>query len=162
MQHYTLCFIRRGNALLMLNRDSNPAKGLWNGIGGKLEKDESARECVLRETFEETGIELTEAEYKGTVTWEVEGALTGKMYMFVAEVPDDLEYRTPRKVEEGILDWKEIGWVLSEGNFGVGEAIPRFLPTILDRRECYEHLCVLKNNRLVDYQFVPIERSAHV
>jgi 8-oxo-dGTP diphosphatase len=148
----------------MLNRDSNPAKGLWNGIGGKLEKDESARECVLRETFEETGIELTEAgaEYKGTVSWEVDGVLTGKMYLFVADVPDDFEYMTPRKVEEGILDWKEIGWILSELNFGVGEAIPRFLPTVLDRRECYEHLCVLKNNRLADYQFAPLERSAYV
>jgi 8-oxo-dGTP diphosphatase len=113
----------------------------------------------LRETFEETGIELTDAEYKGTVTWEVDGVFTGKMFMFVADVPDDLEYRTPRNVEEGILDWKEIGWILSEGNFGVGEAIPQFLPTILDRRECYAHTCVLKNNKLVDYQFVLLERS---
>lgn len=45
MYKYTLCFIKKGCQLLMLNRDSAPTKGLWNGVGGKIEANESPTEC---------------------------------------------------------------------------------------------------------------------
>src|SRR5690606_28516373 len=131
MYKYTLCFIRQGNKLLMLNRDSTPAKGLWNGVGGKINGDESPHDGILRETFEETGISIKNIEYRGVIRWNVDNTHSGGMHVFIAEIPADYEYVTPRKVDEGILDWKEIDWVLSDGNLGVGEMIPRFLPKVL-------------------------------
>lgn len=37
MYKQTLCFIRKSDELLMLNREFEPAQGLWNGVGGKIE-----------------------------------------------------------------------------------------------------------------------------
>jgi 8-oxo-dGTP diphosphatase len=156
MYKYTLCFIKQGNKLLMLNRDFQPAKGLWNGVGGKIDEGESPYECVLREVFEETGIQLNHAEYKGIITWKVDATYSGGMYAFLAEVPEYQVYPPLKKIDEGILDWKDKSWVLDEGNLGVGEMIPKFLPSILNDEQSYEHQCTLFNNKLTEYIAIPI------
>src|SRR5690606_11107791 len=162
MYKYTLCFIMKGNKLLMLNRDSAPTKGLWNGVGGKIEENESPIECVIRETFEETGINLENVEYRGVISWDVDASYSGGMYVFIAEIPDDYQYITPKKVDEGILDWKSIEWVLSDGNLGVGEMIPRFLPKVLSSSECYEHKCTLVQNQLINYDAVKLKQTKRI
>ena len=55
MKNTTLCYITRGNQVLMLHRvkkenDLNHDK--WIGIGGKCEEGESPEECLLREAWE--------------------------------------------------------------------------------------------------------------
>lgn len=154
MYKYTLCFIKKGSKLLMLNRDSAPTKGLWNGVGGKIEGNESPTECVIRESFEETGIVLENVAYKGVISWIADASYSGGMYVFIAVIPDDYQYITPKKVDEGILDWKDIEWILSEGNLGVGEMIPQFLPKVLSSPECFEHKCILENNKLIYYDAI--------
>lgn len=141
----------------MLNRDHAPTKGLWNGVGGKFENGETPMDCVVRETAEETGIVLTNAVYKGIVSWDIDASYSGGMYAFVAELPEDIIYPTPIKIDEGILDWKEIDWVLAEGNRGVGVLIPMYLPLLLRHEQIYEHKCTLVNHRLMHYELVPIE-----
>ncbi|USK57773.1 NUDIX domain-containing protein (plasmid) [Cytobacillus solani] len=42
----------------MLNREKPPIMGVWNGVGGKIEKGETSDEGALREVFEETGIRV--------------------------------------------------------------------------------------------------------
>ena len=74
MFKYTLCFVKQNNNLLLLNREFAPTKGLWNGVGGKIEENETPLECAVREIFEETGIELLNIQYKGIVTWDVDGS----------------------------------------------------------------------------------------
>lgn len=69
----------------MMNREFAPTKGLWNGVGGKIDEGETPLECVLREVFEETGIHLNNAKYKGVVTWEVDLVYSGGMYSFIGE-----------------------------------------------------------------------------
>src|SRR5690625_5462376 len=94
MFKYTICFSKRGNQILMLNRESASWMGMWNGVGGKLEKDETPLQCILREVKEETGIPLTDAEYKGNVIWEVDGSYSGGMYAYIAELLTTYEYPT--------------------------------------------------------------------
>ncbi len=52
---YTLCFLTRGDSVLMLHRQKPPNLGFWNGVGGRLEQGETPRACMLREVREETG-----------------------------------------------------------------------------------------------------------
>ena len=54
MKNTTLCYITRGDQVLMLHRvkkehDLNHDK--WIGIGGNCEEGESPEECLLREVW---------------------------------------------------------------------------------------------------------------
>jgi 8-oxo-dGTP diphosphatase len=42
----------------MLYRKRPPNQFHWNGLGGKLQKDETPQACVLREVLEEASIDL--------------------------------------------------------------------------------------------------------
>jgi 8-oxo-dGTP diphosphatase len=155
MFEYTICFIKRGNQILLLNREKTSGwMGSWNGVGGKIEKGETPYNSIIREVVEETGIKLLEAEYKGDVTWENNGKDFGGMYVFLAEVPTNFEYKTPKKVEEGILDWKNIEWILHPKNTGIALNIPKFLPKILENDEIYEHRCYFENDHLKKVEIV--------
>ncbi|MEB2281356.1 NUDIX domain-containing protein [Lysinibacillus xylanilyticus] len=43
--------------------------GAWNGVGGKIERNETPLAGALREIKEETGIALQDITYKGKITW---------------------------------------------------------------------------------------------
>ena len=88
MHNSTLCFLLRGNDVLMLHRvkkknDINHDK--WIGIGGKFEFEESPDECLLREAKEETGLTLTSWRCRGVVTFLNEGGEGEYMYLFTAD-----------------------------------------------------------------------------
>src|SRR6185437_16068507 len=97
MLKYTICFIKQGEKILMLNREYSEWMGVWNGVGGKIEPNETPLECILREVKEETGINLKTAEYKGNVTWTDGSTYFGGMYAFIAEVAESFTYHTPVK-----------------------------------------------------------------
>ena len=72
MINTTLCYLERGEEYLMLHRtkkenDLNHDK--WIGVGGKFQDKESPEDCLLRETWEETGLTLTSYRYRGLVTF---------------------------------------------------------------------------------------------
>lgn len=59
MQGYNciMVFHPDGKKLLFCKRTKNPYKGLYNLVGGKIEKDEKGFEAAYRELKEETGID---------------------------------------------------------------------------------------------------------
>lgn len=136
---YTLCFIRRGDEILMLNRRSKPEMGVWNGVGGKLEKGERPELGVVREIMEETGIKLEQeqVDLAGRITWTTPTVTSG-MYVFLARVNEDFVYGTPKATEEGILDWKPVDWILDPLNKGISHKIQHFLPSMLEG-SVYDH-----------------------
>ena len=103
MINTSLCYITRGNDVLMLHRvkkenDINHDK--WIGIGGKFEENEAPDECLLREVREETGLTLTAWQCRGIVTFlsENDGEY---MYLFTADgFTGDL-----KECDEGDLQW---------------------------------------------------------
>lgn len=105
MINTTLCYITRGDEVLMLHRvkkknDLNQDK--WIGIGGKFEADESPDECLLREVREETGLELTRWQCRGVITFLTDGDWENEfMYLFTA---DGFE-GTLGQCDEGNLEW---------------------------------------------------------
>ncbi|WP_164669849.1 NUDIX hydrolase [Virgibacillus doumboii] len=158
MLKYTISFIKRGNEILMLNRESSPWTGMWNGVGGKVEKNESAMDCILREIKEETGIEDAKVNYRGNVTWsKADGTNLGGMYVFIAELPETYEYNTPKSTEEGILDWKKIFWLLDEENVGVVGNIKYFLPKMLNESNTYNYRFVYQDMEIIDVIIEPLE-----
>ena len=104
MLHTTLCYILRGNDVLMLHRTKKKNdinKDKWIGIGGKLEGNESPDEGLLREAREETGLTLTDWQCRGIVTFLSDEAEGEYMYLFTA---DGFE-GTLKECNEGELQW---------------------------------------------------------
>ena len=105
MHNSTLCYITRGDQVLMLHRtkkknDINQDK--WIGIGGKFEGCESPEECLLREAWEETGLTLTSWRCRGVITFLTGDPAQGEyMYLFTADgFEGDL-----KECNEGDLQW---------------------------------------------------------
>ncbi|MBQ3491315.1 MAG: 8-oxo-dGTP diphosphatase [Oscillospiraceae bacterium] len=105
MVNSTLCYITRGDEVLLLHRvkkENDVNKDKWIGIGGKFEGDETPDECLLREAKEETGLTLTNWKCRGVVTFLTNGPWDGEyMYLFTA---DGFE-GTLKDCDEGNLLW---------------------------------------------------------
>ena len=87
MVNTTLCYIERDGKYLMLHRvkkENDVNRDKWIGIGGKFEPGESPEDCVLREVREETGLTLTDYQYRGIVTFVLDGWGTEFMHLFGA------------------------------------------------------------------------------
>lgn len=104
MLNTTLCYVTRGDEVLMLHRvkkkkDLNKDK--WIGIGGKFEGEESPDQCLLREAKEETGLTLTSWRCHGVVTFLSDQYEGEYMYLFTA---DGFEGAL-KECNEGDLQW---------------------------------------------------------
>ena len=100
----TLCYITRGDEVLMLHRvkkKNDINKDKWIGIGGKFEGEESPDECLLREAREETGLTLTAWRCRGVVTFLNDCCEGEFMYLFTADGFQG-ELKT---CDEGDLEW---------------------------------------------------------
>ena len=104
MLNTTLCYITRGDQVLMLHRvkkQNDINKDKWIGIGGKFEGEESPDECLLREAKEETGLTLTSWKCRGVVTFLNDCCEGEFMYLFTADGFTG-ELKT---CSEGNLEW---------------------------------------------------------
>ncbi|TDF95934.1 NUDIX hydrolase [Paenibacillus piri] len=157
---YNICFIKQGGSLLLLNRESPSWMGCWNGVGGKLEKNESPRRSMVREIAEETNIHESayHLSYKGLVSWTEDGDHFGGMYLYTADFPEDVEYTTPVKTSEGILDWKPIEWVLVPENQGIATNLPVIIKHLFEESP-YHHHCAYIGGKLSSVSTETIEAA---
>ncbi|MCT6924252.1 8-oxo-dGTP diphosphatase [Metasolibacillus sp.] len=150
MLNYTICFIKKDKEILLLNRNKKPNMGMWNGVGGKIEGSESHLESIIRETYEETGIILNNPLYVGNVVWKSNNG-DGGMYVYLSEIPDRSDVQTPLSTLEGILDWKNIDWILDFENKGVVSNIKHYLPKVLNGEIDLIHQFVYKDGLILEY-----------
>lgn len=104
MRNTTLCHIEKDGSYLMLHRikkENDLNRDKWVGIGGKFEDKESPEECNLREVYEETGLTLKDAEYRGIVTFVSDKWETEYMHIFYS---DSFSGKI-KDCDEGVLEW---------------------------------------------------------
>ena len=104
MHNSALCYVLRGDEVLMLHRvkkENDINRDKWIGIGGKFEFEESPDECLLREAKEETGLTLTSWRCRGIVTFLNEGGEGEYMYLFTADAFEG----ELLECDEGNLEW---------------------------------------------------------
>lgn len=104
MRNSTLCYIECDGRYLMLHRvkkQNDVNRDKWIGIGGGIEEGESPLDCILRETFEETGLKLHNPDYRGLVTFVSDVYETEQMHVFTCKsFTGEL-----RDCDEGTLEW---------------------------------------------------------
>ncbi len=60
-----LCFVRDGNKVMLIHKKTGLGKGKVNAPGGRIEPGETPSEAAVRETFEETAVEVSELSKVG-------------------------------------------------------------------------------------------------
>ncbi|WP_144510851.1 8-oxo-dGTP diphosphatase [Bacillus sp. FJAT-22090] len=137
MFKYNVCFLKSNDRILMLNREKPPIMGVWNGVGGKYEAGETADEGAMREVLEETGIQVNEYYSKGVITWDKSNGEQDGLHVYLFEVDAPLWNETIQKTREGILDWKQIDWIMNPKNLGIAEMVSQYLPILLENENDY-------------------------
>ncbi|KAF2019277.1 hypothetical protein BU24DRAFT_447815, partial [Aaosphaeria arxii CBS 175.79] len=107
---------RRGN-IIMGQRTTSPGKGTLQLPGGHLEHSETFASCAVRETREETGLEVADVRFltaTNTVFPPEEGEQRGKHYVTVfvtAVVSEGSERKAPVNMEPNKCDgWEWVAW----------------------------------------------------
>jgi 8-oxo-dGTP diphosphatase len=124
----TLVYVQREGHTLMLHKAKGYQEGKWNGLGGKFEGGESPEECMKRETFEESGLVVEEAQLKGFLTWpDFDGEDDWYAFIFVVtKFSGEL-----KASDEGTLEWIPDAEVMSL-NLWPGDRV--FLPWVFGNK----------------------------
>ncbi len=119
MEITTLCYLEKDGKYLMMHRikkKNDLNEGKWIAPGGHLEIGESPEDCVKREVFEETGITLNSARFRGIVTFyskpvpEKDKGFSEYMCLFTSDDFDCVPSQGDasfKDCDEGTLEWIE-------------------------------------------------------
>lgn len=146
-EHLSLCFLKKEDSFLLINRNKPPFMGQWNAVGGHQIMGETMEECAKREIFEETKIRIDKVELIATFTWNYDDGLG---FIYVADLPKDYDISNyPQKTDEGVLDFKSITWINHPKNTGIIADIQIFLSEIYQKKikNVHYHL-VYQGNQL--------------
>lgn len=121
----TLVFITNGPDVLLMKRGAHKRvfPGLYNGLGGHLERGEDAYTGAIREIYEESGLVVQNVMLRGVNTIDAGGTTGITLFVFTAESLS----RTVTECEEGTLHWVPIG---SVQDLPLVEDLPILLPRL--------------------------------
>ena len=106
----TLCYVQKGNNVLLINfTKEGMSKGKWNGVGGKTNPGESPEEAVIREVKEETGLTIRNAKLRGLLTFIGEDDKDWNVLVFTTKEFEGAPFSETR---EGKLRWVAMDDVL--------------------------------------------------
>lgn len=135
-----LVYARMGDRVLMLHRNAERAgdyhSGKWNGLGGKLEPDESPLEAARRELEEESGLRLPERAFRHLGVLQFPNFKAHKSedwlcFVFTAQVTSEQARALLPQGPEGALHWIPEADLLTL-NLWAGDRL--FLPFVLEPR----------------------------
>jgi 8-oxo-dGTP diphosphatase len=121
-----------GNQVLLIERNRRPDDahfGKFNGLGGKLERNEDIVSGMKREIREEAGIECTSLQLRGTISWPGFGKHGEDWFGFIFLI--DAWTGTPKSENpEGTLRWTPVEAILE---LMLWEGDHHFVPLVFDR-----------------------------
>lgn len=99
----TLCFITHGDDILLIKRSEHRRvyPGMYNGVGGHIERDEDPQTGAIREMQEETGLDVQNVRFCGVIHVDAGEAAGILVFVFTAEAAS----RDFAPCDEGTLEW---------------------------------------------------------
>lgn len=101
MREATLCHPLQDGEVLLVRKQRGPGAGNLVAPGGKIETGETPRECAVRETREEVGLEVRDLDKRG----ELRFVFGDEPFMFVHVYRTTAFDGEPRSSEEAIPRW---------------------------------------------------------
>ena len=117
--------------VLLVHRNARPGDqhlGKYNGLGGKMEREEDVAACMRRELREEAGIEATAMQLRGTISWPGFGR-QGEDWLGFLFLITAYDGTPPPSNEEGTLEWIEVARILE---LPLWDGDRQFLPLVFD------------------------------
>jgi 8-oxo-dGTP diphosphatase len=150
---YVLSADRR--SVLMVHRIARPddqAFGKYNGLGGKMERDEDVAACMRREIREEAGIEVTAMQLRGTISWPGFGKhgedWLGFVFLITAFAGEPVASN-----HEGTLEWVPVQRVVND-EIPMWPGDRHFLPLVFgDDPRQFHGVMPYKNGQPVSWRY---------
>ncbi len=117
--------------VLLVHRNARPGDlhlGKYNGLGGKMERDEDVAACMRRELREEAGIEARSMQLRGTLSWPGFGK-NGEDWLGFLFLVTAFEGMPPPRNAEGTLEWIELDRI---AELPLWDGDRHFLPLVFD------------------------------
>lgn len=134
MKRYVLLllFTKDYEKILLVKRNKEPYANLYNGIGGKIEGDETIKDAAIRECFEETKIEVKKP--KLLVTYTYPKSINSKEEKEMSVLYDVVDEVFVEENYEGSYEWKNISFALDFNNKQIAGLanLSQFIKEILD------------------------------
>ena len=127
-----MLFNKDYSKLLLIKRNKKPYKGCWNGIGGKIENDETPLEAAKRECMEETGISINNPKLLVTYVYPETNVLNSNTKLNV--IYDCVDEVSVSDNDEGHYEWKNTDFVMNQNDKEIAglSNLNQFVKEILD------------------------------
>ncbi len=139
--------------VLLIHRNARPDDthlGKYNGLGGKLERDEDIITGMKRELREEAGIEAQSMRQKGTISWPGFGKDGEDWFGFIFVI-DEFTGEVSHSNNEGTLQWVPLDQV---AELPLWEGDRLFLPLVFDNDgRTFHGVMPYENGRLVGWSY---------
>ena len=142
--------------VLMVHRlfkENDDHLGKYNGLGGKMDRNEDIATCMKREILEESNLIVKAMELRGTVNWTNFGK-NGEDWLGFIFLITDFEGTCALESPEGPLEWIELEKIYS---LPMWEGDHHILPLIFDGNpKIFHGFMPYENHRPKSWHFVRI------
>jgi len=150
----TLLLLRKNNKILLSMKKRSFGKGKYNGVGGKLEKNETPEQAMIRECEEEIFVTPTEYEKFGTMDFiEYESGEKEKLifHLYVATKWKG----TPKESDEMKPKWFDINKIPYDKMFPDDSY---WLPLVLEGKKIKGYFEFDKDWNIIYYKIDEIDK----
>ncbi len=142
-----------GKNVLLIHRNSRQNDmhlGKYNGLGGKLERDEDVISGLRREIREEAGVEIDDIRLRGTINWTGFGKKGEDWFGFIFRI-DSFSGIPRTENPEGSLHWVAVDKILE---LPLWEGDRYFLPLVFgDDPRQFHGVMPYENGHPVSWHF---------
>jgi len=136
MRKVTVCFLVRDNQLCLAMKKRGFGIGKWNGVGGKVENNESLKDAAIRELKEEIGVVAKQADLEevGDIKFQFEKKPDWSQHMHIYLIKN---WRgEPKETEEMAPKWYAVDSI-PYGKMWIDD--PYWLPKVLEGKKIEGH-----------------------